>query len=91
MSSEFDQYFQGFLADDSHEFDIFKDDFSGEPEGLHHSNNWQLQDRAESSFDSTPLEIPLEDFKDPSLTSNTAISAPWRREMPLPETDVRIG
>jgi hypothetical protein len=86
MSSEFDQYFQEFLGDDSNDFDIFKGDFSSEPEGLHHSDDWQLQDRAESSFDSTPLE----DLEDPSLTSNTANSALWR-EMLLPETDVSIG
>jgi hypothetical protein len=64
MSSEFDQYFQEFLADDSNEFDIFKDDFSSEPEGLHRGDDGQLQDRAESSFDS----IPLEDLEDPSLS-----------------------
>jgi hypothetical protein len=86
MSSEFDQYFQEFLADDSNEFGIFNDDFSSEPEGLHHGDDGQLQDRAESSFDSTALE----DLTDPSLTSNTASSTPWR-EMLLPETDVCNG
>jgi hypothetical protein len=45
-----------------------------------------LQDRAESSFDSTALE----DLTDPSLTSNTANSAPWR-DILLPETDVCNG
>jgi hypothetical protein len=45
-----------------------------------------LQDRAESSFDSTPLE----DLKDPSLTSNTANPA-LGREMLIPETNVSIG
>jgi hypothetical protein len=86
MPSEFDQYFQEFLADDYDEFDIFRDDFSSEPEGLHHGDDGQLQDRAESSFDSTPLE----DLEDPSLTSNTANSALWRETL-LPETDVSIG
>jgi hypothetical protein len=83
MSSEFDQYFQEFLADDSKEFDIFKGDFSSEPEGLQHGDDGQLQDRAVISFDSTPLE-------DPSLTSNTANPA-LGREMLLPETNVSIG
>jgi hypothetical protein len=83
MSSEFDQYFQEFLA---HEFDIFRGDFSSEPEGLHYGDDGQLQDRAESSFDSTPLE----DLKDPSLTSNTANPA-LGREMLIPETNVSIG
>jgi hypothetical protein len=87
MSSEFDQYFQQFLADDSNEFDIFKDDFRGEPEGLHRSDDWQLQDKAVSSFDPTPLE---EDLKDPSAISNTANSA-LQKEMLLPQTDIYIG
>ena len=86
MSSEFDQYFQEFLGDDSNDFDIFEGDFSSEPEGLHHSDDWQLQDRAESSFDSTPLA----DLKDPSLKSNTANPA-LGREMLIPETNVSIG
>ena len=86
MSSEFDQYFQEFLADDYNEFDIFKDDFSSEPAGLHHADGRELQDRAVSRFDPTPLEIPSEDIKEPSLTSKTADSALWR-DLLLPESD----
>jgi hypothetical protein len=76
MSSEFDQYFQEFLADDYNEFDIFRDDL-GRGDG-------QLQDRAESSFDPTPHE----DFIAPSLTSNTGTTNPalWRETL-LPKTD----
>jgi hypothetical protein len=73
MSSEFDQYFQEFLADDSNKFDIFKDDFINEPEGLHHSEDWQLEDRALSNLDPTP-----------SPTFNAANSA-LGGEMSLPE------
>lgn len=82
MSSEFDQYFQEFLGDDSNEFDIFKGDFSSKPEGLHHSDDGQLQDRATSSVHPSPLMG--------DLTSNTPNSAPWGETLP-PEADVCIG
>ncbi|CZR66415.1 uncharacterized protein PAC_16316 [Phialocephala subalpina] len=89
MSSEFDQYFQEFLAaDGSNEFDIFKDDFCIEPERQHHSDDWQMQDRAMDSFDPTILEDLKDRSPGPSPTLNTANSG---REMLLPEAGFCIG
>ena len=88
MSSEFDQYFQEFLADDSNEFDIFKDDFCIEPEKPHQSDDWQMQDRAMGSFDPTVLEDLKGRSPGPSPTFNAANSG---REMLLPEADFCIG
>jgi len=77
MSSEFDQYFQEFLGDDSNEFDIFKDDFSGESED---NEDWQLQDGEVSSSD-LPPPAPTFDSASPALLGNTL----------LPDTDARSG
>lgn len=83
MSSVFDQYFQQFLGDESNEFDIFRgDDFDGEPEGIHHSDDGKLEDRAVSSTDfSSAPSAPTFGIAKPDLVG----------EMSLPENDARAG
>lgn len=58
MPSEFDQYFQEFLSNAPIESGIFNDDFSSEPEALHHSDDWQLHGKRSEQLRSYYLRGP---------------------------------